>query len=466
MQDARMPRAVPRSVARSVERLLGNPLDVPADEREEAVRTISRASPSGLSEWAAALGAEPVALAVAVSAIGAGREPSEALVAARSVLREPKSAPLASELVRIASASSRCTSALAAIAGESDALTELRRATWGACFGRSMLHARHVARVIRDHDVLVTGETGTGKELVAEAILAGAFGPVDAGPPPRAALNVAAVPETLVESELFGHRRGAFTGATADRRGLIRSVDGGCLFLDEVGELPPTVQAKLLRVIETDRVQAIGSDVTHAVDVRFVGATHRDLRAAIEAGTFREDLYQRLAGTVLHVPPLRERPGDVVAIGERFLEEIPLGGPMAAEIARVRRWLHGDEARRHAYPGNVRQLKNALRNLLLGLPHALSEAPASPALRASFAGEVVPERIRGGSATLAEVEAWYAHRALEASRGNVAAAARLLGIDRTTLARKQRSFAGAGVGGSETGGGELRGRGRPGTSGP
>lgn len=438
-----MVRPLPRSVSRAVAVLLGPPVDARADERDDALRTIARASPSTLSEGAEALGAEPVGLAVALVAVMSGREPAEALASVRGVLREPKSSPLAAELVRIAAASHRCATALAAIAGESEALVTLRRATWAACFGPSLVHARHVARVIRDHDVLVTGETGTGKELVAEAILVGAFGASDLGPPPRAALNVAAVPETLVESELFGHRRGAFTGATADRRGLVRSVDGGCLFLDEVGELPPTVQAKLLRVIETDRVQAVGSDATHAVDVRFVSATHRDLRAAIAAGTFREDLYQRLAGTVLDVPPLRERPGDVVAIGERFLDEIPLGGPMASELARVRRWLHGDEARRHAYPGNVRELKNALRNLLLGLPHALSGPPASPGDAASAGGESVPERIRGGSATLAEVEAWYAHRALEASGGNVAAAARLLGIDRTTLARKQRSFRGA-----------------------
>jgi DNA-binding NtrC family response regulator len=243
---------------------------------------------------------------------------------------------------------------------------------------------------------------------------------------------VAAVPETLIESELFGHARGAFTGATEARRGRVRSADRGCLFLDEVGDLPLTAQVKLLRVIETDHVQPLGSDQLHRADVRYVAATHQDLPALVRAGRFREDLYQRLAGVVIRLPALRERPEDIAAIGEQIIAAATRELALEVDLAAITRWLHGAEARRYAWPGNVRELRNVVRNLLLGLPSGL--APASrPAAKAA---EGLPERIRSGEASLAEVETWYLRRALDKTHGNLAAAARLLGVDRSTVARK------------------------------
>lgn len=437
-----MARTTYATTIRALRHLLDNPFARTSSAFDEATELGARASSVALDAATHALGIEAVALARAHAFACVGRGFSECAEAARAVLRDPRSAPLAPTLARVALASSRCVVALRALAGRSAALAELRRATWSTCFGRNLAQTRHVAHVIRSHDVLVVGETGTGKELVASAILAAALGGPDGAAAPSAALNVAAVPETLVESELFGHRRGAFTGATTDRRGVIRSADGGCLFLDEVGELPMTLQVKLLRVIETDLVQTVGSDVTHAVDVRFVSATHRDLRAAIGAGVFREDLYQRLAGSVLEVPSLRARPEDVVDIGERFLDEIPLGGPIGGEVERIRVWLRSDDARTHAYRGNVRELKNALRNLLLGLPSGLAQPERTAAGDDELgAGRVpIPARILRGEATLDEVSTWYVRRALVATDDNLASAARVLGIDRTTLARKRRKL--------------------------
>ena len=308
----------------------------------------------------------------------------------------------------------------------------VRADTWAACFGRSLAHGLALERVVRDHDVLVIGETGTGKEEIALALAEGLAGDDRGGPPPFAQLNVAAVPDTLIESELFGHVKGAFTGAAEARRGRVRSADRGSLFLDEIGDLPLPAQVKLLRVIETDEVQPLGSDQLHRVDVRFVAATHQDLPDLVRAGRFREDLYQRLAGVVIRLPALRERPEDIPAIGEQFVSAALREVALDIDVAAITRWLHSAEARRYAWPGNVRELRNVLRNLLLGLPSGL---PATQRARAK-GEEALPERVRNGDATLAEVEAWYLGRALQKSGGNLAATARLLGVDRSTIARK------------------------------
>jgi DNA-binding NtrC family response regulator len=351
--------------------------------------------------------------------------------------RAQKSLPRSrASYARVAAASARCTNLLRAMHGTSRAMADVREATWAACFGRSLVHGLLLERVVRDHDVLIEGETGTGKEGIALAIAAACLGGEHGERAPYAEINAAAVPETLVEGELFGHVKGAFTGAAHARQGLVRSADGGCLFLDEVGDLPLSAQVKLLRVIETDRVQPLGSDRVQTVDVRFVAATHHDLSVRVREGRFRGDLYQRLAGVNIHLPALRDRPEDIVAIGAHFVRRALSGMALESELPGLLKWLERPETRRYPWPGNVRELQNVLRNLLLGLPSGIEPGAA---VAPPVTGEQVPERIASGDASLAEVEGWYMARALQRAEGNMTLAARMLGVDRTTVARKLRT---------------------------
>jgi DNA-binding NtrC family response regulator len=335
---------------------------------------------------------------------------------------------------RILGAWLRCMAELEGLAGTSLSLQRVRAAAWSTCFGESLERTLRFERVIREHDVLITGETGTGKEAVARAIAEGTLGHGDGGRGPFSALNIAAVPETLIESELFGHVRGAFTGAQRARAGHIRSAAGGVLLLDEVGDLPVTAQSKLLRVMETDMVTPVGSDATHAADVRYVTATHQDLGQMVRAGRFRADLYQRLAGNVIHLPALRERPEDVLEIGTRFAARYLNEG--APEWKRVNQWLSSREVGSHAWPGNVRELQNCLRNVLLGVDAGVRpSADVTPDLH-----EALPAFVRDASASLARVESWYLLRAFDRAGRNYAQAARVLGVDRATVRRKLRAL--------------------------
>ncbi len=225
-----------------------------------------------------------------------------------------------------------------------------------------------------DVTVLVEGETGVGKELVARGLheqgarAGGPFVVVDCG----------AIAPTLVESELFGHARGAFTGAHADHQGAFAAASGGTLFLDEIGELPLALQPKLLRALETGAVRRLGETAERAVDVRVVAATHRDLRAMVNAGTFREDLYYRLAVCPVAVPPLRERGDDVLLLARRFLCDLMdlESASLSAETARA--------LRGQAWPGNVRELRDVIeRAVVLGDPAALRRGDLADALRRS-----------------------------------------------------------------------------------
>ncbi len=337
-------------------------------------------------------------------------------------------------LVRVCTAAARCSHALTALQGSSLALSAVRRKVWAVCFGQSLFHALHLEQVIRDHDVLILGETGTGKELVARAIQAGTLGGSDGSAAPAGAINAAAVPETLIESELFGHVKGAFTGAIETRTGRLRNAHRGSFFLDEVGDLNATTQVALLRVIETDEIGPLGSDKTHRADIRYVAATHEDLAGLVEAGKFRQDLFQRLAGNVITVPPLRERPEDVIAIGEAFVQRnVPVGSG-ALDLARIRSWLLESAQSVRAWVGNVRELQNDLRDLMLGLTPRVAGAgplgpPPTPATRA------VPPEIGAGAASLDQVQRWYLEHVLSLNDGSISAAARTLGVDRTTVYR-------------------------------
>ncbi len=412
--------------------LLENPFSGPELELEHAIR-LACEHPGELGPASA----EEVVLAWLHARALSGASFKQLVAEPGWPVRAPRSLPRPrSHYARVAHASAHCRAQLLAMKGTSAAMARVREVTWAACFGRTLLHGLWFERVVRDHDVLISGETGSGKEGIALAIAAACLAKEDGEPAPYAEINAAAVPETLVEGELFGHVKGAFTGAAQARQGLVRSADGGCLFLDEVGDLPLSAQVKLLRVIETDRVQPLGSDRVQKVDVRFVAATHHDLSVRVREGRFRSDLYQRLAGVTIHLPPLRERPEDVFAIGEAFLKRVLPSSGMEGELSRLCKWLGGPEARRYAWPGNVRELQNVLRNLLLGLPSGLDGAVPSVGVPA---GEGVPERIARGDAPLAEVESWYLTRALARAQGNMTLAARMLGVDRTTVARRLRA---------------------------
>jgi DNA-binding NtrC family response regulator len=282
--------------------------------------------------------------------------------------------------------------------------------------------------------VTIFGETGTGKELVAHAIharserAAGPFIPV----------NCAAIASELVESELFGHERGSFTGATGSRRGAFEEASGGTIFLDEIGELSLDLQAKLLRTLESGEIKRVGASKPFRVDARVVSATHRDLRAAVKKGTFREDLYYRLAVIRVELPPLRRRPGDIPLLAEHFLRSLaprrgsrPTFHPAALE-----------RLSRHPWPGNVRELRNVLSRALLlrkgpviGAGDILFDGDAGPAPAAEPAAPGSDSLDLAGK-TLAQIEEEAIRRALLRHGGNRRAAARELNIARSTIQKR------------------------------
>jgi DNA-binding NtrC family response regulator len=299
-----------------------------------------------------------------------------------------------------------------------------------------------------DVTVLVRGESGTGKELVARALHAGS--PRRDGP--FVSVNCAALAPTLVESELFGFERGAFTGAHAERKGLVESAHGGTLFLDEMGDMPLDAQSKLLRVLQEREVVRVGGRKPIAVDVRVVAATHRDLEARVREGAFRQDLWYRLAVVPLELPPLRARLDDVAPLIDHFLDKHARRHRLAAPrpAASVLAW-----ARAQAWPGNVRELENWVERAVVMGQFQLSGTPSAggtpataiaavpPPARASRPPEAELEPLPEGAArvrtlrqAVADAERAVVVEALREARGNKAQAARLLGISYKTLFNK------------------------------
>jgi two-component system nitrogen regulation response regulator GlnG len=323
---------------------------------------------------------------------------------------------------------------------------------------------RTIARLTTaDLTVMINGESGTGKELVARALhdygkrRQGAF----------VAINMAAIPRELIESELFGHERGAFTGATNRSQGRFEQANGGTLFLDEIGDMPPEAQTRLLRVLQEGEFTSVGGRQPIKANVRIIAATHRDLRAAIRMGQFREDLYYRLNVVPIRLPPLRERVEDIPLLARHFLDKAREDGLPSKSLDQTA----VDRMKQHAWPGNVRELENLMRRLAALCPEEVvgadaiaaelaDHAPVQSAATGAAPGGG-PETLAGaverhikdylaahgdGSATdvydkiIAEVERPLIRLTLAATRGNQIKAASMLGLNRNTLRKKIRDL--------------------------
>ena len=282
--------------------------------------------------------------------------------------------------------------------------------------------------------VLISGESGTGKELVARAIhFRGMLAQT-----PFVAVDCGALVPTLMESEMFGYEKGAFTGAMKSKMGLFQAANGGSIFLDEIGELPLEMQAKLLRVLQEKEVRPVGSNDRHAVDVRVIAATTRDLEAAYRAGTFRKDLYFRLNVVTVHIPPLRERRADIPMLVHHFLNRYTPTKPLQVTAAAMKSLLQYD------WPGNVRELENCIaRAVTLGDQAVIDVQDLPPAIRSEqpVSSEMTPQDAASLSTTaLAEMERMTILRVFEQAHGDKALAGKMLGISRATLYRKLKRY--------------------------
>jgi len=320
----------------------------------------------------------------------------------------------------------------------------------GARFGDIVYRCAKMQTVVRQAKqvaarsvpVLILGESGTGKELFARAIheygrgAAMTNGDTGTAKAPFVPINCGAIPKDLVESTLFGHKRGAFTGAVSDLKGAFERADGGTLFLDELGEMPLDTQVKLLRVLQDKQVQPLGATRTVAVNVRLIAATNRDLHAEVSAGRFREDLFYRLAVAILWLPPLRERDGDLKPLVDALLDKV--NGEAEADEPGYQRKKLSPKARdalsQHGWPGNVRELENTLmRAAVWSEGTTITEKDVQPRpLSGEGASATVLDRPLGDGFSIEQarddVERHYLKRALEEARGNKTQAAKLLGL--------------------------------------
>jgi two-component system, NtrC family, response regulator AtoC len=303
----------------------------------------------------------------------------------------------------------------------------------------SSAHIQDVLRMIsRLKDtrtpVLISGESGTGKELAARAIhFRGSMAQT-----PFVAVDCGSLVPTLMESELFGYEKGAFTGATKSKAGLFQAASGGTIFLDEIGELPLEMQAKLLRVLQEKEVRPVGSNERETVDVRVIAATNRDLEAAYRAGTFRKDLYFRLNVVTVHLPPLRDRRSDIPVLVHHFLDRYAKASQIQVTPPAMKSLLQ------YEWPGNVRELENCIaRAVTLGDGKTIDVSDLPPAIRAEPAepgSAGVPEASSVSTTALAEMERMTILRVFEQAHGDKALAGKMLGISRATLYRKLKRY--------------------------
>ncbi|MBX3472242.1 MAG: sigma-54-dependent Fis family transcriptional regulator [Planctomycetes bacterium] len=377
-----------------------------------------------LVEWSLALG---VHAAINLEDLRATRRAIEAMTTTLPPLRARAGA-----VFGWARRARDVTEAMAGLVGRSRVMDEVRTQTWRAVFTDDLRKALAL-RAPHRLSVLITGEPGTGKEIVARTVAAGR-GPLDpdgAEPGPYVAVNIASLTPSLASSALFGHVRGAFTGATRERAGLFAAASGGVLFLDEIGDASPEVQVRLLRTLQEGTVRPVGADFERHVEVRVIAATNRDLGGGEDG--FRQDLLERLSVLRVTCPPLRERAEDLPELVGHFVgQEIDLAAwPRIVEDALAR--LEA-ETRDYDWPGNVRELRAATNRVIAGQPALLPRraAPALPTGPAAAGDAVIAA---WGLVSLEEVKRRYAEAVLRGVGGNKSEAARVLGIDRNTLAR-------------------------------
>ena len=282
--------------------------------------------------------------------------------------------------------------------------------------------------------VLISGESGTGKELAARAIhFRGSMAQT-----PFVAVDCGSLVPTLMESELFGYEKGAFTGAMKTKAGLFQAANGGTIFLDEIGELPLEMQAKLLRVLQEKEIRPVGSNVKINIDVRVIAATNRDLESAYRAGTFRKDLYFRLNVVTVHLPSLHDRRSDIPMLVHHFLDKYAAGAHMQVTPAAMKSLLH------YEWPGNIRELENCIaRAVTLGDHQLIDVADLPPAIRSEHSGgPSVPtaEAAAVSTTALADMERMTILRVFEQANGDKALAGKMLGISRATLYRKLKRY--------------------------
>jgi two-component system nitrogen regulation response regulator NtrX len=281
--------------------------------------------------------------------------------------------------------------------------------------------------------VLIYGESGTGKELVAHAIHENSARSAD----PFVEVNCAAIPEELIESELFGHRKGSFTGATEDKVGKLKKADCGTLFLDEVGDMSLKTQAKVLRALEEQRFEPVGAHESMTVDVRIVAATNKNLEEEISRGNFREDLFYRLNVIPFYVPPLRERVEDIALLADHFIKEFTTAyGRRPKELTPEAYKI----LQEYAWPGNVRELKNLMERIVIMNPQVRIDARHMPLHPVRRSADRIPERFGSLQEVREAAEREYILKKLEDTQGNVTRTAELLGLERSNLYRKMKSL--------------------------
>jgi DNA-binding NtrC family response regulator len=372
--------------------------------------------------------ASPTTQVVLMTAFGTIEDAVEAMqLGAHSYVRKP------SEVADLEQIARQCLAGRVAPSPASAATAGRRRDSFAGIIGdsRKMQELLELVAKVADTDstVLITGETGTGKELVGRAIHHASRRSERV----FSAVNSAAFPETLLESELFGHRRGAFTGAHNNKKGLFEHAHQGTVFLDEVAEMPLSMQAKLLRFLQTGEIRPVGGEATRLVDVRLVTATNKDLEQEVVRSTFREDLYYRLAVIPIHVPPLRDRREDVPLLARHFLRSF--AGKIGKDVGEIR-----DEAMQallsYDWPGNVRELENSIER-------AVALCRADRIAREDLPGRILEQRVTvptTGIQSLQTLERAHIMDTLEKVGWNRKRAAELLNISTTTLWRRLKEF--------------------------
>jgi transcriptional regulator with PAS, ATPase and Fis domain len=326
--------------------------------------------------------------------------------------------------------------------GQSETIQQIKAVTWSYCFGESLEKTNDLYQSIRRLGVCINGETGSGKEIIAQAIAEGALDTLDGKgkliKPPFKAQNCAAIPSELLESELFGYMKGSSSEAKQDKMGNIESADGGIFFLDEIGDMPLKLQAKILRVIEAKEIQRLGETSPKPIDIRFVCATNKDLKNMVHRGTFRADLYFRF-GLNIEIPPLRTHEDDIALISEKFVtKHLGTNSSSADLIERVRLWLSHPKVKKYNWPGNVRQLLTEIDKLTLGIQTKeldLFNIVNNTQERGDF-----PIGILNGKWSEKEVINWYSKHLMSILgniRGINSKVAQRLGISPSTFSKRQ-----------------------------